>query len=224
VTLRRIVVVPATPLLVPEIAVARSGLDELQEAARQAVRGLLGDEPAEVVAVGAAPTTGELSGTWSWQPFGVARRGRTGPALPRPLGLAAWLLDDAGFAGHRCYLGVADDTTPAQCGALGRRVRTTADALLVVADGSARRSVKAPGHLDPRAEPFDAGVAQALRDGDVKALRTLDADLAGDLLVEGRTALHVLAAAGGEDVWVTDLGYDDAPLGVGWWVATWRRP
>jgi hypothetical protein len=41
-------------------------------------------------------------------------------------------------------------------------------------DGSARRSEKAPGHLDPAAAPFDAAVAAALAAGDTTALAALD--------------------------------------------------
>lgn len=53
-----------------------------------------------------------------------------------------------------------------------------ADALLVVANGSAKRTEKAPGHLDERAEAFDADLEARLRSG---GLEGLDTDLAADL-------------------------------------------
>ena len=62
-------------------------------------------------------------------------------------------------------------------------------------DGSARRSAAAPGYLDDRAEPFDAAVELAFRDGDLSALTALDPDLARDLLASGRPAWQALAGA-----------------------------
>jgi len=55
----------------------------------------------------------------------------------------------------------------------------------VVADGSARRTEKAPGHLDDRAEGFDAQVEKALAAGDPELLKALDVNLAEALLVGG---------------------------------------
>ena len=62
-------------------------------------------------------------------------------------------------------------------------------------DGTARRSVSAPGYLDERAAPFDAAVERAVRDGDLPALAALDPALAADLLAAGRPAWQALAGA-----------------------------
>jgi hypothetical protein len=102
-------------------------------------------------------------------------------------------------------------------------------------DGSARRSVSAPGYLDERAAPFDAGVERAVRDADLAALAALDPGLAADLMAVGRPAWQVLAAALSavghrDDPGVadglppgplrTEVLYSDAPFGVGYLVAT----
>ena len=58
-------------------------------------------------------------------------------------------------------------------------------AVLAVGDGSARRTVKAPGYLDAAAEPFDAAVAAALATGDADALAALDAAEGARLLAAG---------------------------------------
>ena len=55
-------------------------------------------------------------------------------------------------------------------------------------DGSARRSVSAPGYLDERAAPFDESVARAVRDGEPAALAALDPELAAELMADGRAA------------------------------------
>jgi hypothetical protein len=114
--------------------------------------------------------------------------------------------------------------------------------MLVMGDGSARRSLKAPGHLDPRAEPFDAEVEQAVRAGRLGALLELDEALARDLMVTGRPAWQVLAGAmpngtgadalgadgvgqGGAAVdgaLVTEVLYCDDPFGVSYLIACLR--
>jgi hypothetical protein len=93
--------------------------------------------------------------------------------------------------------------------------------LVVMADGSACRSEKAPGHLNPDAIPFDDAIERALRDGDVETLATIDPDQAHELWCEGAPGFHVLAeVARGRRV-STDVSYADAPYGVAWWVARW---
>ena len=83
------------------------------------------------------------------------------------------------------------------CLTLGTRIAARAPrvALLAMGDGTARRSTSAPGYLDERAEPFDAAVEHAFRDGDLPALAALDPALAADLLAAGRPAWQVLAGA-----------------------------
>jgi hypothetical protein len=91
-------------------------------------------------------------------------------------------------------------------------------------DGSARRSIKAPGYVDDRAGGFDAAVAAALAEGP-EAVAALDGALAGELLAAGWPAWQVLAGAAAGSAWDTAVSYDDAPYGVGYVVARWRlRP
>lgn len=117
--------------------------------------------------------------------------------LPLSLGLGAMLLDQGGYQGLRRLFGVGPDAPAEACAALGAELAAgaTRTALLVMGDGSARRSLKAPGHLDPRAEPFDTEVEQAVRAGRLGALLKLDEALARDLMATGRPAWQVLAGA-----------------------------
>lgn len=94
--------------------------------------------------------------------------------------------------------------------------------LLVLGDGSACRTVKAPGYLDERAEPFDAELARALGAADTEALAGLDAELCRQLQVEGRAPWQVLAGAARGAGLGGKLRYADAPYGVGYFVASWR--
>lgn len=91
---------------------------------------------------------------------------------------------------------------------------------LVVANGSACRSVSAPGYLDDRAEPFDADLRAALSGPDPDALAAVDPELATHLQA-ATSSLRDLAKelAGAETVAVD---YDDTPFGVQYWVIRWQ--
>lgn len=94
--------------------------------------------------------------------------------------------------------------------------------LLVVADGSARRGLRAPGHLDERAEAFDAAWMAAVESGSPQGLLDIDPGLAAELLCSGRAPLQVLGAATRDcDVRAEVLACGD-PFGVAYSVAVWR--
>ena len=152
------------------------------------------------VASGRATPDGAAPG--SAGPEGAARggTGTEGAApglLPLSLGLGVMLLDQGGYRGPRRLIAVGEAEPTGMCAALGAELATgaTRTALLVMGDGSARRSLKAPGHLDPRAEPFDAHVERAVRTGRLGELLDLDEALARDLMATGRPAWQVLAGA-----------------------------
>ena len=93
-----------------------------------------------------------------------------------------------------------------------------------MADGSARRGPRAPGHLDERSAPFDAGVERAVRDGDLGALLTLDPHLAAELMATGRAAWQVLAGALRGQRLAPRIHYCGDPFGVFYLVASLTRP
>jgi hypothetical protein len=93
--------------------------------------------------------------------------------------------------------------------------------LLVMADGSARRGEKAPGHLHPDAVAFDDSLEQALREGDAEALAGVDPDQARELWCQGASCFRVLGEVARERTIRAEMTYADAPYGVAWWVARW---
>ena len=109
----------------------------------------------------------------------------------------------------------------AACLRLGAGLRTISDrvGLLVMADGSACRSLRAPGYLDPRAAAFDAVIADAVHSGDLAPLRVMDSDLARELLVAGRAGWQVLAGAMPGRAPSTEVLYEADPFGVFYLVA-----
>ena len=93
-----------------------------------------------------------------------------GRPLPASLAVGAWLLARTRL-GRRPSRGSAwGAARPDRCLRAGRDLAARAQrvALLVMGDGSACRTVKAPGYLDERAADFDAAAARALGDADVR--------------------------------------------------------
>lgn len=230
-------VCPCPPLLVPEVAAgAAPELDAARDACADALGVLAAARPDRLVVVGPGGGSGPVShpqGTpGSFRGFGVGLDVRLGhgaaaadgPGLPASLAVAAWLLERADWADAPIGgLEVGEGLPPEECVAVGRGTGAVAGrvALLVMGDGSACRTLKAPGYLDERAAPFDAAVARALGTADVAALRALDAPLAHELKASGRAPWQVLAgAAEGADL-TGSLLYEDAPYGVGYMVAAW---
>ncbi|TDC45126.1 hypothetical protein E1281_31360, partial [Actinomadura sp. KC345] len=237
-------VCPHPPILVPAVAgEAAPELDALRAACDEAVRRLTASDAGRgspvdaLVVVGGAPATRSYGpdAYATLRPYGLAwtipdEPEHTAAALPLSLTIGRWLLErgDAG-AGAR-YEAVAFDAEPEECLSLGRRLAASADrvALLVMGDGSACRSEKAPGYLDERAVPFDAEAARALRDADAAALAALDPGLSRELRADGRAAWQVLAGAAGAGTGAGEgltaaLLADEAPYGVGYLVAAWSR-
>lgn len=217
-------VLPHPPVLVPEVAVRSPGwLEELRKVCLDAVRGALASAPDRVVIVGAADRDDQwdqgAGGSLAAYGVDIAFGGPTAE-LPLSLTIAAYLLDAAGWQGSRTYVASSRRTSDVRAAELGRElVAEQATVLLVMGDASAKRSKRAPGYLDERAEGFDASVAAALADADASALAALDPRLADDLWVAGLPAWQVLAGALDGD-YVTRVEYDDAPAGVGYLVVS----
>jgi len=218
---------PAPPLLDRALTGTDPVLPELRQACLSAVAALVRSEPEVIAVVGVA---GQRR---PWDPAGRLDRSAFAPALdgpawsgerlPVPLGLAGLLLDQAGYDGRRELHSVTQDDQAADCAELGARIAASERvALLVMADGSACRTLKAPGYLDQRSVPFDAEIETAIRAGDLAALLDLDAGLARELMATGRPAWQVLAGAAQGVHADCGIGYCDDPFGVLYLVASVR--
>lgn len=132
--------------------------------------------------------------------------------------VGASLLAAAGWTGAVRAVGVPGEAgVPPDPGAPA----APPDALLVVADGSARRTEKAPGHLDGRAHPYDERTGRALAAGDAATLADLDTDLGVELLAAGTPALRALGALVGTRSVSAEVDYEGDPFGVAYWVVRW---
>lgn len=199
----KVVVVPSALGLLP----CRGQVDPFVEmrAAAVAALSLLGRD---VVLVGSALTEADRRRGMS---VGTAERvGRS-------------LLEQAGFEGEVAWLpvGCQNSRLDGPEGAV-REAGSRGSVIVVVADGSARRSENAPGHLDPRASSYDALIGRALIEGDAASLAELDLSLGAELLAAGAPALRWLGRAWEGPAPRTTVSYDDDPFGVQYWVATWE--
>ena len=221
--------VPATPLVVPEVAAGAAGeLAALRAASINAVAEVLRRGADRVVMIAPGRSTGAHSGAVSFAGLGVAPEAAR-PAqseLPVALSVGQWLVEQVmGRADE--HLTIAHDATAAECQDLGAQLAGSASrvAAIVVGDGSACRSDKAPGSFDERAAAFDQSASDALASVDTDALLALDVDLAAALQVAGRAPWQVAAAmAQANDLdLVGALHHRDDPYGVAYFVATWSR-
>lgn len=216
---------PHPPLLVPLVAQgAAPELDELRAACRTAI-GRVAGLGRELLVIGSGDR---------WQQHGATARGslagygvsleiplgsdEPGPVeLPLSLTIGAWLLretlgPDCGATG----LSVGEHDAGAVPGA------AAPTALLVMGDGSARRSASAPGYLDARAAGFDAQLVRALHGGAREALQ-VDVQLGDELLAAAPRAWSAARPLLDGALYRAELLYDAAPYGVGYFVATWMR-
>lgn len=192
-----LVLVPAALALLPAYGSRVDPVPDLRAAAEAAVAWLV-ERSEELLVITGADRTGDP---------------RSRPAVPSGLRVARHLAASALPATEVVVGSGAEGEVPApgpRCG------------VLVVADGSARRSLKAPGHLDERSFALDESVEKALRSGDPARFAGLDLGLAEQLLCAAAPVLAALtpALAGrqAQEVQV-DLAAD--PFGVQYWVCRW---
>ena len=193
--IERALVLPSPRALLPGLS-THDPVADLREACSVAVGQFLDDGPERVVVLAA--------------PVGEANQQR-GVTVPLGFRVARRLLG-----------GVTVEEQPAlpyTAAALLEDERPTA--LVVMADGSASRGEKAPGHLHPSAIEFDEAIDAALRAGDAETLAGLDPELATEVWCQGVPGFRVLGeVARGREV-TAGVTYAEAPYGVAWWVVRW---
>jgi hypothetical protein len=222
---------PHPPALIP--AVAQGAATELKDLLTQcdrAITDLASAQPDRLVLLGSGPQSrayppsawGSLAGFGVPVEVQLAPGGDRGDRMPLSLTVGAWLVDRAlGLDNIDIGVAVGPDffESPA-AGALddaaGERV-----GLVVMGDGTARRSRAAPGYWDERAEGFDAIVLAALATGDSAALAALDLELAAELLCAGAPAWVAAGSVLSGARMHAEVRYEEAPFGVQYLVASW---
>jgi len=225
--LSAIAIVPAAPVLVPELAGAAAAEVAELTAAALAAAALL---PPRWVAIGTGRTDEvfgpDSSGTFAG--FGVEVPVQLSPHAHRPAELpvcallAGWVRGLAGpDAGVRVRVYRGDHEAGTAL-ALGRQLRAEIDrspdpvGVLVVADGANTLTPAAPGGHRPDDAAAQLALDDALANGDTAALAQLPPQILG------RVAFQVLAG-------LTEPGprsakelYRGAPYGVGYFAGFWQ--
>ena len=219
-------VCPAPPLLLRELSGGRDVAADLRKACEDAVGALVAAAPDVIVVLGADARSAErVEGRIPLSAFGgPGERVPEAEALPTSLAVARRLLDDLDVRLPVESGTIAFDADPGEAARRGRAIadRPERIGLLVMADAGARRSLRAPGHLDERTFPVDDAIRTALAEGDPEALLDLDPVLCADLLIGGRSALQAMAhTRSGEPVAGARLLYAGDPFGVLYLVALW---
>ena len=186
----RVAILPPVPALLPDYLGRVDPIIKLREACRTAVSWLVDGCGSPVIVLADEPD--------------AVTRSR-GVDVPLGVRVAHCLLEEATY---RQELRHGDAAGPGD-----RR-------LLVLANGSACRRERAPGHLDPRSFAFDELIENALADGDPESLASLDTEVGRDLLAAGIEPLRRLGSLR-PCVEAANLLYADDPYGVRYWVATW---
>lgn len=223
---------PYPPAIVPEVAGAAAvELADLRSACTAAISQVFarGGQPV-LLGAGAQSASHSPVCRGSLAGLGVAMEVHLGSPscggqldLPLSLTIGAWLVrESVGPTSAARAFSIGPDFASSRASVELLGLAESEDiALLVMGDGSARRSTSAPGYLDERAAGFDASVVSALEHGDAVALEALDADLGDQLLVAGVPAWHVAGGLMDATPYDARVLYDDAPYGVGYFVSAW---
>ncbi len=226
--LDRVVFAPAAPLLIPDVA---SGAAHELGAVRAAISAYLGAlSAARVVVVGRADTTRAYpaDSSVSLRGLGINRNsidrdGDDDKPLPTALSVGAWLCRDNSVA-PTGFVGIDSSSSDEELDAAMELVAVhDPTTLVIIGDGSARRSSAAPGAFDERAAELDASIEGGLAEVDTAGLLQLDRALCDELLVNGRAAWQLAARAiGSGDGWRGRAQMFD-PYGVAYFVGSWAR-
>jgi hypothetical protein len=227
--------VPSAPILIPEVA--SGAAEELNDVRAKAIASIqrAAASADHVAIVGAGSRTRLFeNGVGTFAGFGVPltvtidpnSRAHAGEQVDE-IGVAAsigvWLLDQTQWSGARSVVEIGPDESQTRLAELAIELAESASsvALVIVADGSAARTEKAPGYLHPDATHFDVLIEQALASGRAQALADLDRAQAQAVMAAGWPAWQVAALAmqGREIEASCDVA--DAPFGVGYFVASW---
>ncbi|MFA7323380.1 MAG: hypothetical protein WC005_03390 [Candidatus Nanopelagicales bacterium] len=219
--------VPSAPLMFLDVDVEHL-LDDLRDASIELIREF---EPMarRVIIIGSDTTThwymnGGIGSSRGFGGIADYSIGSSAEVLPLSLAVGAAVLEAAAWDTDVIALSVASHSTYSERAKLAGEVVAQAVAvptlLVVVGDGSATRTEKAPGYVQPDAIAFDAEIAEALGSADVDALVSVTQDRADRLWCQGLPAWQVAASAVPSAQGV--LALQSAPFGVNYLVASWR--
>ena len=221
--------VPAAPVIVPGLSGHTMPAPEVRSAALDAIQRMIDAGVDEVIVLAEADRDGLFDSTAPW---GLHRIGGLHPfseagavfdqLLTMPLAIGASMLRDAGWTGTT-YFHALERTISADAAAeVGRGLGTTKRSvgLLLLGNGSACCTEKAPGSFHPQANEFNTSLVGMIRQGNRAAMMALPTQGAAEQLSDIRVPLQVFAGATPEHRLVSSIGFTGDFAGVYYICAT----
>lgn len=196
-----VALVPAAPVLIPELTGSSSVADEPRRHAHNVIRQLIETGPNQIIVVSEGDSDAEFDESSSW---GLHRiRGASSIAhgstnsLPISLAIGASLLHESGWKGSVLYRALDRSMPTAQATEWAETLSHSMDdvGILLLGNGSARSTMKAPGSLHPNAEEFNDGLISVVKTRDRDAMMSLLEVHAEEQMSDIRLPLAVLAGA-----------------------------
>lgn len=215
--------VPAAPVLVPELSGQMMPAAEPLQAARAALARLIDSDPEQLVVVAEGDRDAEFD---SSAQIGLHRVGglprledqdaAATEELPLSLAIGAALLGELDWAGPTAYRVLDRSTSSADAAELGRYLDQgdSRTGLVLLGSGSARSTEKAPGSLDLNAEQFNRELLSMIEQGDRDAISQLSAEASEAQMSDIRVPLQLLAGVASLGTVVGEVGFADEFKGV----------
>jgi len=223
--------VPAAPVLVPGLSGHTRTAPEVRAATLEAIQRMIDAGVDEVAVLAEADRAGLFD---SDAPWGLHRIGGmhsvsepgAGSAFDKPLtvslAIGASMLRDAGWTGPTSLHALERAMSADAAAELGRRLEAKGRSvgLLLLGNGSACCTEKAPGSFHPEAETFNATLLAMIRQGDRAAMMELSAHDTADQLSDVRVPLQVFAGATAGHRFLSSITFADDFAGVYYICAT----
>jgi hypothetical protein len=136
--------------------------------------------------------------------------------LPIPLAIGAALLRDAGWLGPTQYQLLDASTTAVEAAKAGLELADVEPrvGLLLLGNGSACTTPKAPGSFHPQAEAFNAEFVRAITKGDMSSILAWTAEQFAEQLSDVRVPLQVMVGAVDGKSWPWSISFAEEFQGV----------
>lgn len=217
--------VPAAPVLLPALSGREQSAAPVLDAALEVIRQLIDAAPAEIIVLAEADHEGVFDNSAPW---GLNRlggmpacstsnaRATRGEPLPVPLAIGAALLGHAGWTGPTAYHALVRTMLPETAIDSGRRLSTSTRhvGLLLLGNGSACCTDKAPGSFHRGAQAFNEALTSMIRTGDLRAVEQLSAEASAEQLSDIRLPVQLLAGADLTGRLRGSIAYDEPFMGV----------
>ena len=196
---------------------------EVRSAALDAIQRMIDAGVDEVIVLAEADRDGLFDSTAPW---GLHRIGGLHPfseagavfdqLLTMPLAIGASMLRDAGWTGTTSFHALERTMSADAAAEVGRGLGATPRSvgLLLLGNGSACCTEKAPGSFHPQAETFNATLLTVIRQGDRAAMMELSAHDTADQLSDVRVPLQVFAGATSGHRFLGSITFADDFAGV----------